>query len=322
MADDNHIKELLSSSDSLILKTVLFDSRKGQKCGAIYVEYPVDSNGSPISSESEITTQNTKRAGFNIFNKHQYLTAFYSLGQALKVGKIDQLTILEGFYPADFDAFVDDFETSGPFDVKHLKIVNLKKDSVMVFMKNISAGLETIYLDAEGTNDFPFDELMGFPVFCNCKTIRIDALLNTDAVPTLVKKWIENDAEIDTKFQYLAAGDHSVMMEKLVETFSDHVVFKTGSQARIRTNSDSKHILIQLFNRDSRNFVVCSIISSTTVDSEYDNDLSWGNEMGRNPKINQSDLSWYKKEIPENDADAKFWAEHGKGIRQAAFLMH
>ncbi|KAF1764130.1 hypothetical protein GCK72_004077 [Caenorhabditis remanei] len=217
-----------------------------------------------------------KFVSFRIFNKKLYSSAVHFLAYGLKIGKIDSLEILEGYSAKRLNKFLKILEQSAPFNVKNLKIKKLKKDTVMLFMKNLAPGLETIHLHAEGCESFAFDEFLTFPVFYNCETIKIESLATGDATSKLAKKWIENDAEIGTKLQCGLRANSDDFLLNFVEEFSDRIVYQNGKEARIWTNNDSKHILLRIFSRDSMDeYLTCSIIPSVLEKSEYDLNMDW-----------------------------------------------
>ncbi|KAF1764129.1 hypothetical protein GCK72_004076 [Caenorhabditis remanei] len=237
---------------------------------------------------------------FRIFNNKLYTSAVHFLAYALKIGKIDSLEILEGYSPKRFNDFLKVLEKSAPFNVKNLKIKNLKKDAVMLFMKNLTPGVETIRLDGEGCESFPFDEFLTFPVFYNCETIKIESLAIFDAPSKLAKKWIDNDAEIGTKLQCGLSARSDVYLLYFVEEFSDRIVYQNENEARIWTNNDSKHILLRFFIQyeglSGDEYLTCSIIPSDLEKSEYDLNTDWTVGMEAYDHFGMYGTSWSEPE--------------------------
>ncbi|KAF1764128.1 hypothetical protein GCK72_004075 [Caenorhabditis remanei] len=283
----------LVDSLGINFKSVTLIDDGSQKWGEIAVEYPTHPDGtdeeilSPggilikrfVYGVTPLPLPRFLEKTLRISNKELYASAVHFLAYALKIGKIDSLIILEGYSPKRFNQFLKILEQSAPFNVKNLMIKKLKKDAVMFFMKNLAPGLESIFLNGEGCKSFPLDEFLTFPVFYNCKTIRFDSLASDDAASKLAKKWIENDAEIGSKLQCHVINSSDDFLWNFVEKFYDRIVYENEDEARIRTNNESKHILLRIFTVESLysldEYVTCSIIPSNLEKSEYGLNMNW-----------------------------------------------
>lgn len=255
------------------------------------------------------TSSETDQLSIDIFNGKKYMSAIHLLAYTLKIGKIEKLNILDTYSPKRFDNCAKILKKSGPFRVKNLEIV-ARKTAVLMFLKNVEPGLDTIRLDADNSYQFPMDELVEIPAVTSCKLLQIKDMASSRHPVKLVKKWIENDSPVGTKFQASIRNCGSEFVNKFEKAFVEKIVSHQANQVRIRTNNAAKHVLlkwrqVERDSSDHRDSITCTIISSDFEDSEEAEDVvSWWSSCDSIGYASQfhTDPMWDESD-PESDSD-------------------
>ncbi|CAO4368288.1 unnamed protein product [Caenorhabditis nigoni] len=159
---------------------------------------------------------------------------------------------------------------------------------ILAILKNTKNEFESIGIDADSNDGFPFDEILAIPQVQNVRYWHIVDYNETDTLRKVAQVWIDKNSKIGSTFQLYSWYEGA--FDEFLEHFTERIVSKSEERVRIRTDNADRHILLEWgwnpilkVHVDWGNYLRLMVISADMKESEYDNDcIGWIRKMHPN----------------------------------------
>ncbi|EFO89547.1 hypothetical protein CRE_22607 [Caenorhabditis remanei] len=245
--------------------------------------YPMDTvnmcnDGIEVESETNCFLHETDKCAHN---KHTSSCGSKLLTYILKHGLIERLHV---FLPKEkVNKWVEELKNSqiDTIRVKRLIFQSTSKQLTEFFLNKVNKEmLESIEVlcrnDANGILET--GEFLESPTVINVRRLLILRQFNTVLVLDLIKRWIKHDVQIGQTF--FCHTLYPTTFRNFFTLFGDRVVKSEDNYIRIRTDNESKHILIRTLPcKKHAQSLSCHVIPSEQTIIEKEDDYYTSNDL-------------------------------------------